>query len=132
MKKILLVLVAMLTMVFTGCKIENSTITVAVEDTAGTPVSGQYVFYADYATIGLNYVFPSPDELISGVEDYWEYKKTDAQGVAKITIPMALSKMTYRFAVYDEGSSSEPWVYKDVEVHRGVNDEVKLVISSSK
>ncbi|MBQ4394222.1 MAG: hypothetical protein II825_02845 [Paludibacteraceae bacterium] len=132
MKKILLVLVAMLTMVFTGCKIENSTITVAVEDTAGTPVSGQYVFYADYASIIVDAVLPSPDELISGVEDYWEYEKTNAQGVATITIPMAVSKMKYRFMVYDAGSSSDPWKYKDVEVHRGVNDEVKLVISSSK
>lgn len=130
MKKILLVLVAMLTMVFTGCKIENSTITVAVEDKAGAPISGQYVFYADYASIVIDAIAPSPDELISGVEDYWEYEKTDAQGVAHITIPMAVSKMKYRFMVYDGGSSSEPWVYKDVEVHRGVNDEVKLVISS--
>lgn len=131
MKKVLLVLVAMLTLVFTGCKIENSTITVAVEDTAGMPVSGHYVFYADYASIVIDAVLPSPDELVSGVEEYWEYEKTNAQGVATITIPMGVSKMKYRFMVYDAGSSAEPWKYKDVDVQRGVNEEVKLVISSS-
>lgn len=128
MKKILLVLVAMLTMVFTGCKVENSKVTVAVEDTTGVPVSGRYVFYADFASIIVGEVLPSPEQLITNIEDYWEYETTNAQGVATITIPLAVSKMTYRFMVYDEGSS-DPWKYKDVSIHRGVNEEIKLVVS---
>lgn len=128
MKKILLVLVAMLTMVFTGCKVENSKVTVAVEDTNGAPVSGRYVFYADFASIIVGEVLPSPEQLITNIDDYWEYETTNAQGVATITIPLAVSKMTYRFMVYDEGSS-DPWKYKDVSIHRGVNEEIKLVVS---
>ena len=128
MKKILLVLVAMLTMVFTGCKVENSKVTVAVEDTTGVPVSGRYVFYADFASIIVGEVLPSPEQLITNIEDYWEYETTNAQGVATITIPLAVSKMTYRFMVYDEGSS-DPWKYKDVSIHRGVNEEIKFVVS---
>ena len=118
----------MLTMVFTGCKVENSKVTVAVEDTTGVPVSGRYVFYADFASIIVGEVLPSPEQLITNIEDYWEYETTNAQGVATITIPLAVSKMTYRFMVYDEGSS-DPWKYKDVSIHRGVNEEIKLVVS---
>ena len=128
MKKILLVLAAMFTLVFTGCKVENSKVTVAVEDTNGAPVSGRYVFYADFASIIVGEVLPSPEQLITNIDDYWEYETTNAQGVATITIPLAVSKMTYRFMVYDEGSS-DPWKYKDVSIQRGVNEEIKLVVS---
>ena len=127
MKKILLALAAMLTLVFTGCKVENSKITVSVEDTAGNPVANRSVFYADYASIIIGAALPSPEQLITDIEDCWEYAETNAQGTVTLTIPLGVSKIKYRFIVYDAGSNE--WKYEDREIRRGVNDEIKFVVN---
>ena len=127
MKKILFVLVAMLTLVFTGCKIESSKVTVSVKDTVGAPVNNCPVIYADYATIVLDALVPSPEQLITNTEDCWEYASTNAQGTVTVDIILGVSSMKYRFGAYDSGKND--WVWKDVNLKRGVNDEVEIVVN---
>ena len=127
MKKILFVMVAMLTMVFTGCKIENSKVTVSVKDTAGVPVNNCPVIYADYASIIIGAVIPSPEQLITDTEDCWEYASTNAQGYVNVNILLAFPKVKYCFAVYDRGSNE--WITKDVELVRGTNEEIEFVVN---
>ncbi len=127
MKKILLVLTAMLTLVFTGCKIENSNVTVSVEDTAGVPVASRGIFYTDLATAVIDVILPSPTEMITGLSDSWDYAETNAQGTVVLPIPLAVSKMKYVFYVWDNGSMS--WVTKEVELHRGQNEEIRFVVN---
>lgn len=127
MKKILLVLAAMFTLVFTGCKVENSKVTVSVKDTVGEPVNKCPVFYADYASIIWDAVLPSPEQLITNIDDCWEYAETNTQGTVTLNIPLAVSKLKYCFAVYDQGSHE--WITKDVELVRGVNEEIEFVVN---
>ena len=51
MKKLALVLVALMTLALTGCKTETSTVTVYVEDSMELPVAQRAVFYATWFTI---------------------------------------------------------------------------------
>ena len=125
MKKILFVLVAMLTMVFTGCKVENSKVTVSVQDTEGAPVKDCPVIYADYASIGVNFFLPSPDP--TDEDNVWEYLETNAQGIVTKNILLAVPKLKYCFAVYDRGSNE--WITKDVELVRGTNEEIEFVVN---
>jgi len=125
MKKILLVLAAMFTLVFTGCKVENSKVTVSVKDTAGAPVNNCPVFYADYASIGLNFFLPSPDP--TDEDNIWEYAETNAQGVVTLNIPLAVPKLKYCFAVYDKGSNE--WKTQDRELVRGVNEDIEFEVN---
>ena len=127
MKKFAFVLVAMLAMVFTGCKTETSKITVYVEDGMGLPVANCPVFYADYVSIILDAVLPSPEQLVTDMEDCWEYAETNVLGVATINLSMSVSQLTYRFMVYDQ--SKRDWVYKDVKLRRGINDEISFEIN---
>ena len=39
----------------------------------------------------------------------------------------ALTSMKYRFGAYDSGKND--WVWKDVNLKRGVNDEVEIVVN---
>ena len=127
MKKLALIVVAMLTMVFTGCKTETSQVTVYVEDTLGIPVSGRYVFYADEASIVLDGLFPSPEELITDTEDCWEVAKTNEAGIVQINISLSVSKLKYHFMVYDAGTNK--WLEKIVELRRGINDEISFTVN---
>lgn len=127
MKKVLLVLTAMLTLVFTGCKIENSNVTVSVEDTEGYPVANRGIFYSDLASIIIGELVPSPEELATGVSDVWEYAVTNRQGTVVIRIPLGVSKMKYEFLVWDEGA--QQWITKEVELHRGENEEIRFVVN---
>lgn len=127
MKKILLVLVAMLTMVFTGCKVENSKVTVSVKDTAGAPVNNCPVIYADYASLIIGAVIPSPEQLVDDTEDCWEYAETNAQGIVNLNILLAVPKLKYCFAVYDKGSKE--WITKDVDLVRGVNEDIEFEVN---
>lgn len=126
MKKLALVLVAMLTMVFTGCKTETSTITVYVEDDMGLPVAQRPVFYADYASLIIGAVLPSPEELAYDTNDAWEYATTNALGIAKVQISLSVSKLKYKFMVWDEGTRG--WKDKTVELRRGINEEIDLKV----
>ena len=129
MKKVLFTLVAMVALVFTGCKVENANVTVTVEDEMGLPVPSRYVFYCDWASAILDVIAPSPEELLlPGSDNSWEYESTNAMGVATIKIPMAVSKMKYRFIVFEEGSSTSTYQAQDVEIHRGQNEEIKFVV----
>ena len=127
MKKLFFVMIAMMAIAFTGCKVETSTVTVAVEDTAGNPVANCPVIYADYASIIIGGVIPSPDDLLLGTESYWNVAQTNAQGTVQIQIPLAVAKIKYCFGAYDSGTME--WKTKDVELHRGVNEEVKIVVN---
>ena len=127
MKKILLVLAAMFTLVFTGCKVENSKVTVSVKDTAGNPVANRLVYYADYPSIIIGELLPSPEQLITNIKDYGEYAETNPQGTVTLNIPLAVSKLKYCFAVEDQGSYE--WITKDVELVRGVNEEIEFVVN---
>lgn len=115
-------MVAMLAMVFTGCKTETSTITVYVEDGSGLPVAQRAVYYADLASIIIDEVLPSPD----GLSDAWEVVPTNALGVAKIQISLSVSKMKYQFMVWDYGKRE--WVSKTPELRRGINEEIDLKV----
>ena len=127
MKKLALVLVALLTMVFTGCKTETSKVTVHVEDTLGAPVADRLVFYADWASLIIGEVLPSPEELVLDYNDSWEYAETNKSGKVDIIIPLSLSKLSYVFAVYDRGSNQ--WIKETRELHRGQNEEIKFEVN---
>ena len=127
MKKFFFVMIAMMAIAFTGCKVETSTLTVAVEDYQGAPVADRYVIYADYASIIIGGVLPTPDDLLLGTESYWEVARTNAQGTVKIQIPLAVSKLKYRVNAWDSGTME--WVGQDVELHRGVNADVTLKVN---
>lgn len=128
MKKLAFVLVAMLTLALTGCKTETSTVTVYVEDSMGLPVAQRAVFYADWASIIIGEVLPSPEELIAGGSDVYDYAVTNALGVATIKIPLSVSKLKFQFLVWDNGTRG----YKDktVEIHRGVNEEIEFKVEN--
>ena len=127
MKKLALVLVALMTMFFTGCKTERSTVTVHVEDTAGVPIANRYVFYADWASIIIDAALPSPEELATNVSDCWDVAQTNNYGEVVIPIKLSVAKLKYRFMVYDDGIHD--WVAKDVTLRRGVNDEISFVVN---
>lgn len=127
MKKIAFLFVAMLTLVFTGCKSEESTITVVVEDTMGVPVANRAIFYADWASIIIGAALPSPEELLLDSQDCWEYAETNNYGQVNINITMAVSKMKYNFMVFDDGTKA--WVEKTVELKRGVNEEILFTVN---
>lgn len=118
----------MLTLVFTGCKTETSTVTVYVEDASQLPVAQRYVFYADYASIIIGELLPSPEELISGGSDVYSYAVTNALGLATIKIPLSVSKLKYQFLVWDNGTNG--WKDKTVEIHRGVNEEITFQVQN--
>lgn len=117
----------MLTLVFTGCKTETSQVTVYVEDKTGEPMADHYVFYADYASIILDAALPSPESLLTDVSDCWEVGKTNKAGSVTFNIPLSVAKLKYSFITYDEGTFE--WVQKDVELRRGVNETVVLVVN---
>lgn len=127
MKKLFFVMIAMMAIAFTGCKTETSTVTVAVEDFNGAPVANCPIIYADYATIILDAAIPSPEELILDTEDCWEFAQTNAQGTVKLQISLSVSKLKYRFMAYDSGANK--WVGQDIELHRGVNEDIKFVVN---
>ena len=127
MKKFAFILVALLTLAFTGCKVENSKVTVVVEDEAGAPVANCPIIYADLASIIIDAALPSPEELITDTQDCWEYAETNNYGQVTINITLAVSKMNYCFMAYDRGSNT--WVDKIVELRRGVNEEISFVVN---
>lgn len=127
MKKIMFVMVAMLTMLFTGCKTETSKVTITVEDTAGAPVANCPILYADYVSIILDFTLPSPESLVTDIPEGWEYATTNAYGTVTLNIPLAVSKLKYSFNAYDRGSNQ--WQEKTVELHRGVNEDIKFVVN---
>jgi len=128
MKKLALVLVAMLTMVFTGCKTETSTVTIYVEDSTGEPVALRPILYADLATIIIEAALPSPESLATGIPDGWNYIETNRNGIAQFQISLSVSKMDYVFDVWDNGRRD--WVEKTVKLHRGENEEIKFVVQN--
>ena len=129
MKKVFFMLLAVMAIAFTGCKVDNATVTVSVKDTAGTPLADRYVFYIDKASYIAGAVLPpTPTELITGLDESgWEYAETNAQGTVKLQIPMAVAKASFYFITYDFGANK--WVEKEIELQRGKNDAVDLVVN---
>ena len=127
MKKLAFVLVALLTLAFTGCKVETSKVTVAVTDKAGVPLADRYVFYADVVSVALEELAPSPESLITDTSDAWEVVSTNAQGTVEFNINLGVSKLKYYFMTYDYGKLD--WEIKTVEMHRGKNEDIVLVIN---
>ncbi len=127
MKKLALVLVALLTMVFTGCKTENSQVTVIVQDLEGAPIANRAVFYGDWASLILGEVLPSPEELATDINDSWEYAETNASGKVVIPISLSVAKLKFQFMVFDLGVNK--WVEETRELHRGVNDEIVFKVN---
>ena len=129
MKKVFFMLLAVMAVAFTGCKVDNATVSVSVKDTAGTPLADRYVFYIDKASyIAGSVLPPTPTELLTGIDESgWEYASTNAQGTVKLQIQMAVSKASYYFITYDLGTFK--WAEKEVELQRGKNDEVELVVN---
>ena len=128
MKKLALILVALMTLALTGCKTETSTVTVYVEDSMELPVAQRAVFYADWASIIIGEVLPSPEELIAGGSDVYDYVYTNALGVATIKIPLSVSKLKFQFLVWDNGTKG--WKDQTVEIHRGVNEEITFKVQN--
>lgn len=127
MKKLALVLVAVLTVTFTGCKTETSKVTITVEDTAGAPVDKCPIIYADYPSIILGLALPSPESLATGIPEGWENAETNAYGTVVLNIPLSVSKLKYSFNALDRGSNQ--WKEETREIHRGVNEDIKFVVN---
>ncbi|MBO4250552.1 MAG: hypothetical protein J5884_04775 [Paludibacteraceae bacterium] len=129
MKKVFFMLLAVMAIAFTGCKVEDATVTVSVENTAGYPVANRYVFYIDKASYIAGAVLPAtPTELITGLDESgWEYAETNAQGTVTLKIAMAVAKAKYYFVVFDLGSNQ--WVEKEIELQRGKNADIEFVVN---
>jgi hypothetical protein len=127
MKKLTFVLVALLTLAFTGCKVETSKVTVSVTDKAGAPLADRYVFYADVVSVALEELAPSPESLITDTSDAWDAVSTNAQGTVEFNINLGVSKLSYYFMTYDYGKLN--WEIKTVELHRGKNADIVLEIN---
>ena len=127
MKKLTFVLVALLTLAFTGCKVETSKVTVSVTDKAGAPLADRYVFYADVVSAAIEELAPSPESLLTDTSDAWDAVSTNAQGTVEFNINLGVSKMSYYFMTYDYGKLN--WEIKTVELHRGKNADIVLEIN---
>lgn len=129
MKKILFLLISVMAIAFTSCKIENATVAAHVEDTAGAPVADRYIFYIDKASYIIGAVLPpTPTEMVSGLDESgWEYVVTNKAGNVTFNLPLAVAKANYYFIVFDEGSQN--WVEKEVTIHRGQNEEISFVVN---
>ena len=127
MKKLALVLVAVLTVTFTGCKTETSKVSIHVEDYSGNPVDKCPILYADYVSIALDFTLPSPESLVTDIPDGWEYAETNADGNVVLSIPLSVSKLKYSFNAYDRGTNN--WVDTAVVIHRGVNEEITFRVN---
>jgi len=127
MKKLALVLVAVLTVTFTGCKTETSKVSIHVEDYSGNPVDKCPILYADYVSIVLDFTLPSPESLVTDIPEGWEYAETNADGNVVLSIPLSVSKLKYSFNAYDRGTNN--WVDTVVVIHRGVNEEITFRVN---
>ena len=127
MKKILFALLAVLTLVLTGCKIDNAKVTVSVKDTAGNPVADRYVFYTDKISAITDLVLPSPEAMLEGDDGTWQYGSTNAQGTVTFNIIMVVPSLTYEFVVYDLGNGDP--IIKEVKVKRGEANEVEFEVN---
>ena len=127
MKKTLFILTALLAVVFTGCKVETSEVTVSVVDTEGNPMANRDILYTDLASVILDATLPSPESLLTGIPEGWEYASTNAQGVVTIKIDMSVSKLTYYFEVFDYGSNK--WVEEKLKLKKGEKAEVNFVVN---
>jgi len=129
MKKVFFMLLAVMAVAFTGCKVDDATVTVSVENTAGYPVANRYVFYIDKASYIAGAVLPAtPTELITGLDESgWEYAETNAQGTVTLKIAMGVAKAKYYFEVFDLGSNQ--WVEKEIELQRGKNADIEFVVN---
>ena len=129
MKKVFFMLLAVMAIAFTGCKVDNAKVTVSVKDTAGYPVANRYVFYIDKASYIAGAVLPAtPTELITGLDESgWEVVETNNSGVVTFNIAMAVTKAKYYFVVYDLGSNQ--WKEKEVELVRGQNEQIDFVVN---
>lgn len=129
MKKVLFMLLAVMAVAFTSCKVDNATVTVSVEDTTSKPLADRYVFYIDKASyIAGSVLPPTPTELLTGLDESgWEYAETNAQGTVTLKIEMAVAKAKFYFITFDFGSNK--WAEQEVELQRGKNADVKLVVN---
>ena len=129
MKKLMLALVAlvMVGISFTGCKVEKSEVTVSVYDVMGNPINNRAVLYTDAVSAALDTFIPSPESLVTDIPDGMQYALTNAQGTVTIPFDLSVSKLTYYFYVFDEGS--QKWLDKTVELVRGKNAEIKFEVN---
>ena len=127
MKKVLFALVAMVALVFSGCKVETSKVTVSVQDTNDFPVVNRYVCYTDVASAVFDFAVPSPESLVTGIPDGWAYAQTNAQGTVTISLDLAVNSLKYYFAVFDDGAKT--FVTKEVTIKRGQNEEINFVVN---
>lgn len=127
MKKTLFILTAMLAVVFTSCEVKTSEVTVSVVDTEGNPMNNREVLYTDMASLILDAALPSPESLVTGIPEGWEYATTNAQGIVTLKIDLGVKKLTYYFEVFDYGSNK--WVENKLELKKGENAEVEFVVN---
>ena len=97
MKKILFLLISVMAIAFTSCKIENATVAAHVEDTAGAPVADRYIFYIDKASyiIGSDETRQREFGVLKGIADnYPKYvismtplvTRTDDEGIQHLSL----------------------------------------------
>ena len=129
MKKVFFMLLAVMAVAFTSCKVDNANVTVSVKDTTGAAVADRYVFYIDQASyIAGSVLPPTPTELLTGLDESgWAVAETNAQGIVKLQIALGVAKAKYYFEVYDLGSNQ--WKEKVVELVRGQNEQVDIVVN---
>ena len=129
MKKVFFMLLAVMAIAFTGCKVDDATVTVSVQDGTGYPLKDRYVFYIDQASYIVGSVLPpTPTELLTGLDESgWEYASTNAQGTVTVKIEMAVAKAKFYFITYDFGTNK--WAEKEVELQRGKNADVEFVVN---
>ena len=125
MKKVLLMMLSVLAIAFTSCKVEDANVTAYVEDKDGAPVEKCYVFYIDKASYILDAVLPSPETLLTG-DNYsdWSYVVTNKLGFADIKVPLAVSKAKFYFFAYDE--INKKWYDKEVTLRKGENEPIEF------
>ncbi len=127
MKKTLFILTAILAVAFTSCDVKTSEVTITVADAEGNPVNNRLVLYTDMATLIVDAVLPSPEEIITGVPEGWSYATTNAQGKVVVKLDMGVNKLTYYFEVFDQGTNK--WEKQEITLKKGENAEINFTVN---
>ncbi|MBR4564861.1 MAG: hypothetical protein IKO26_10470 [Paludibacteraceae bacterium] len=128
MKKFFFACLAVMTIAFTSCKLDDATVIVTVKDKTGEPVANREIFYTDEASLVIGAVLPpSPTELIGLDDESWAYVETNKQGTVTFKVLMGVASLKHYFIVFDEGSKE--WVEKTVTLQRGLNEEIEFEVN---
>lgn len=114
---------------FTGCKFEQTKVTIYVQDKDNTPVANVPVYAIDLASAIIDFVAPDPTAVLTGDDgDLSDYKlgKTNDFGAITVTWNMGVKSMDY--LIYVPDASRNDWAVEKVKVQRGQENEFTITL----